>query len=140
MNPTSPNEKKSHVFYHEDGYVEMKFFGIVPASELTRLLDEMNQIAAAWGPMGVLVDGRNGRLHHDAGTLIALSETSPTPKLTHMVVLTHTSLTRRDVIVQNPKGIVPQVTVRTLAIPVKYISNEAEARRLAAEGGPGVAG
>ncbi|MBK7895466.1 MAG: hypothetical protein WAS33_15490 [Candidatus Promineifilaceae bacterium] len=139
MNPTSQNEAKSHVFYHEDGYVEMKFFGIVPASELKRLLDEMNQIAAAFGPMGVLVDGRNGRLHHDAGTLIALSEVNPTPKLTHMVVLTHTSASRRDVIVQNPTGLVPQVTVRSLEVPVKYISNEAEARQLAAKGGPDLA-
>ncbi|GJM43039.1 MAG: hypothetical protein DHS20C20_33210 [Ardenticatenaceae bacterium] len=126
------NKSPSRVFFNESGYVEMCFVGIIGASELRRLLYGMNQLVEVHGPLGVLLDGRNGRLHHDAGTLIALSETNFTSQLTHMIVLTHVSVSRRNVIVKNPRGIVPQISARALGVPLVYLSDEDEARRWAA--------
>lgn len=134
MSTVTENTPTSGVFFNEDGYVEMRFVGIIRATELRRLLYEMNQLVDVYGPIGVLLDGRSGRLNHDAGTLITLSETQTTSHLTHMVVLTHVSGTRRDAIVKNPKGIVPQVSAQALGVPLVYMSNEDEARRWAASG------
>ncbi len=132
MNSTPTNKKESRVFFNEDGYVELQFNGIISTSELRHLLYEMNQLVEYYGPTSVLLDGRNGRLNHDAGTLIALSETSFTSQLTHMVVLTHVSTRRRDVIVKNPTGIVPQISAEALGVPLVYLTDEDEARRWAA--------
>ncbi|MCA9897142.1 MAG: hypothetical protein H6654_15350 [Ardenticatenaceae bacterium] len=129
------NNNSSRVFFNGGGYVEMRFEGIIGPSELRHLLYEMNQLVEVNGPTGVLLDGRNGRLNHDAGTLLALSETSFSPQLTHMVVLTHISSSRRDVIVKNPQGLVTQISAQALGVPLVYMSNEAEARRWAASGG-----
>lgn len=132
MGRSHTRKKRSRVFYNEDGYIEIQFFGIVRATELLRVTYEMNQLADVHGPIGVLLDGRHGRLHHDAGTLITLSEYNPHSQLTHMIVLTHTSANRRDVIVRQPTGLVTQVSAQALKMPLTYICKEAEARRLAA--------
>lgn len=127
------NNKASSVKFNEDGYVEMSFEGIIGISELRRLLYEMNQLVEVHGPIGVLLDGRNGRIHHDAGTLIALSETRFTSSLTHMVVLTHVSTSKSNVIVKNPSGLVPKIGAKALGVPLLYVSNEEEARQWAVE-------
>lgn len=120
------------IFFNEDGYIEMIFVGIVSASELQQLLGELNRLVEQYGPVGLLLDGRNGRVSYDAGTLIAFAETKISPQLTHMAILTHTSNTRRDVIKKKPKGIVTQVSAKTFGVPQTYLCHEGEARRLAA--------
>ena len=51
MNQTTANNKSSQVFYNDNGYVEMRFDGIISTSELRRLLYEMNQLVDVHGPM-----------------------------------------------------------------------------------------
>lgn len=126
------NHQPSCVFYNKAGYIEIIFNDIIGASELCRLLSEVNILAEIHGPIAVLVDGRNGRLNHDAGTLMAFAEMNMSPKLTSLIVLTHTSSHRRDAIVKNPKGLVPQVSAKVFGVPHLYLSDEAEARRQAA--------
>lgn len=123
------NHQPSCVFYNKAGYIEIIFNDIVGASELRRLLSEVNCLAEKHGPIAVLVDGRNGRLNHDAGTLMAFAEMKMSSKLTCLIVLTHTASHRKDVIVKHPKGLVTQISAKTFAVPHLYLSDEAEARR-----------
>ncbi|MCA9970375.1 MAG: hypothetical protein KC425_09170 [Anaerolineales bacterium] len=112
------------------GYVEIQFVGIVRQAALRRVLAEVDRLVDAHGPIGVLLDGRNGRLHHDAGTLLALSEAGPMPKLTHMVVLTSNLERGYGVIVKDPKGPVRLISADAVRAPMFYTSDETEARRL----------
>ena len=156
VDSTQPRYDKTRVFLN-GGYVEIQFVGIVRQAALRRVLAEVADrgpltagelsdgsrgeggwcepapavgVHGAHGPIGVLLDGRNGRLHHDAGTLQALSEAGSMPKLTHMVVLTSNLERGYGVIVKDPKGPVRLISADAVRAPMFYTSDETEARRL----------
>lgn len=129
VDSTQPRYDKTRVFLN-GGYVEIQFVGIVRQAALRRVLAEVDRLVDAHGPIGVLLDGRNGRLHHDAGTLLALSEAGSMPKLTHMVVLTSNLERGYGVIVKDPKGPVRLISADAVRAPMFYTSDETEARRL----------
>ena len=129
MNNAPTHNNSSCVFFNQAGYLEMVFSGIVGASELRRLMAETNRLAEIHGPTGLLLDGRNGRISYDAGTIMAFSEAKMTARLTHMIILTHTSNYHRNAILKNPQGIVSQVSAQVFGVPQTYLSDEIEARR-----------
>lgn len=135
MNITPTHHNKSYVFFNEEGYVEMVFFGIVNTSELRQLLREMNRLAKLHGPTGFLLDGRYGRIPHNPIALMAFAKATTRSQVTHMVILTNAAHLHRNSAAKQAAEDACKVRANTFGIPQVYLSDEAEARQRAANVG-----
>jgi hypothetical protein len=121
------SETASHVFLNPDGYIELVLVGSEDAASIRQLADQIILLVEEHGPIGGLIDGRNGNIIRNLETLNILRSVQM-PKLKRLVILTTDD---------NPLGITgPSVVMSILTAilgfrPI-YINDEKQARELAA--------
>jgi hypothetical protein len=121
------SEDRSRVFLNPDGYVELVLIGSEDAAGIRRLVDEVIDLLEKHGPIGGLIDGRNGNIIRNLESLNILRSLQM-PKLRRLIILTTDD---------NPIGIAgPSVVMSIFTLifgfrPV-YTNDEVRGRELAA--------
>ena len=121
------SETSSRVFLNPDGYIELVLVGSEDADGIRRLVGEVLTLIEAHGPIGGLIDGRNGNIIRNLESLNILRSLQM-PKLKRLIILTTDD---------NPMGITgPSVVMSILTMilgfrPI-YTNDEQAARSLAA--------
>jgi hypothetical protein len=122
--------KESHVFLHEDGYVEMVFVGMQDTEQLQTLIDQAQVIVNERGPMSLVVDGRNGRIQPNASNFSLMMSMGRFPNLVQLYILTTNEPGKEDA-VQGP-SVVTSILTSVLGFRPHYSKDEADVRRRAA--------
>ncbi len=123
-------DSESSIGLHPDGYIEIVFRGVVRSTRLAELIEEARRLSEEYGPVNVLVDGRNGSTSRTARSFSTLMRMGRFPKVLQLIVLTTDDPARIDAI-RGP-GVVTSILTPILGVRPIYTSDEEEARHLAA--------
>ena len=121
---------ESSISLHPDGYIEIIFRGVVRSARLAELIEETRRLSEEYGPVNVLIDGRNGSTSRTARSFSTMMRMGRYPNVTQLIILTTNDPARIDAI-RGP-GVVTSILTAALGFRPIYTSDEAEARRLAA--------
>jgi hypothetical protein len=123
--------KKSHVFLHPDGYIEMVFVGMQETEHLQLLIAQAQALIDEHGPISMVVDGRNGRIQPNFSNFSHLMSMGRFPKLIQLYILTSDDPKNSEAI-QGP-SVVTSILTSVLGFRPVYSSDEVSIRHRASE-------
>ena len=124
-------DSDSSICLHPDGYIEIIFKGVVRSPRLGELIEETRRLSEGSGPINVLIDGRNGSTSRTARSFSTMMRMGRFPNVTRLIILTTDDPARIGAI-RGP-GVVTSILTTALGFRPVYTSDEAKARRLAAQ-------
>jgi hypothetical protein len=123
-------QNQSRVFVHANGYIEMVFIGLQTSGQLRTLINKAKSFAEAQEDKNVslLVDARKGHIGRDARTFTLLMDIGWVRNLKNIVFLYDEDPANENS--ARPSDIIVSVLTNTIRVKPRYISDEAEARRI----------
>ena len=119
------DSNSSHVFLNPDGYLEMTLIGRVETAKMRELTDQAIALIQEHGPIGGLIDGRQGNIVRTVESLRILQRIQM-PGLQRLVILTAPD---NPIAVRKPSIVMSMLTTMLGFRPI-YLSDETEARAL----------
>jgi hypothetical protein len=121
------DSNSSRVFLNPDGYLEMILVGRVEVAKMRELTDQAIALISEHGPIGGLIDGRQGNIVRTVESLRILQKIQM-PGLVRLVILTAPD---NPVAIRKPSIVMSMLTT-ILGFRPMYLSDESEARALVA--------
>ncbi|MCA9971123.1 MAG: hypothetical protein KC425_12950 [Anaerolineales bacterium] len=126
-----PDETNSRVIWHDDGYIEMTFFGLQSAERLAELIAQAKDMAAAQEQhVNLLIDARRGRVGRDARSFSQMLSVGWVKNLRHVIILISADPLNTEG--ARESGLIISVLTAALRLRPIYESDETAARTLAA--------